>query len=76
MSNTKDYVFYNVCLNPEFINTSDSTHKTYSEAKQAIADKIAEFKNNSTMSDDNKAYWINRYNNAIIVEYVAKYTVV
>jgi hypothetical protein len=76
MNNTKEFIVYNVCIQPEFINTSVSSHKTYSEAKQSIADKLTEIANDSNMRADNKVYWSEKYTNAIIVEYVGKYTVV
>ena len=71
---TKEFISYNVVIS-EFINHSDSCHKTYSEAKQAIVDKLNELSNNSKMSKENKDYWIGKYSKAIIVESISKYTV-
>jgi hypothetical protein len=76
MENTKEFISYNVVIYKEFIHNADSCHKTFSEAKQAIADKLVSIANNDKMTDDNKAYWSEKYNNAIIVESISKYTIV
>jgi hypothetical protein len=76
MENTKEFISYNVVISKEFIHNADSCHKTFSEAKQAIADKLVSIANNDKMTDDNKAYWSEKYNNAIIVESISKYTIV
>ncbi len=75
MSNTKESVTYTVCLNREFIHHADSSHKTYSQAKQAIKDKIDYYTNIQDMSLDNKNYWLGKYMNAFIVEHISNYTV-
>jgi hypothetical protein len=76
MENTKEFITYNVCLDREFIHHVESSHKTYSQAKQYIADKLNEYPNKADMRDDNKAYWIGRYQQAFIVESICKYTVI
>lgn len=78
MENTKTFITYHIATNPEFINVhqASDSFKTYSQAKQAIVDKLAEIANNANMSWDNKVYWTKKYNNAVIVESVSTYTVV
>ncbi len=77
MENTKQFITYNVVLNSELaIHTSDSQHKSYTEAKKAISDKLNQIANNPDMRQDNKEYWSNKYLNAVIVEQVSTYTVI
>lgn len=76
MTQTKTLITYNVVLNPEFILNADSKHNSYTQAQQAIDAKITEFYNNMEMSADNKAYWLTKYKNAVIVEEVSTYTVI
>lgn len=76
MNNTKTFITYNVCLYPECLHSSDSRHKTYSEAKQALQDKIDEIYKNDRLTLELRQYWKEKCEQAVIVEEVSTYTVV
>ena len=78
MNNTKTFISYHIATNQEILHSCQpgESFKTYSEAKQGITNKLNQIANNSTMSEDNKAYWTEKYTNAVIVESVCTYTVV